>query len=448
MRHARLAIPACIFALTFGLLSGTAFAESSPAPAQDVSVAATETDPATVTPTPVTRLEDDDLRLAFRGSWRSYWDTRASGNSRRLTVKGGSYILARFSGTGAALIASRRPDAGRARIAVDGVTVATVSLYSRSFKSTAVWSISGLPNGNHSVTVTALGSKEASSAGVVVSIDAFDFEGKPYTAAGQQGRLVQSTDKLLYRKGRWYGRSAVMALGGSSLYSKARDAATTVHFKGTSISWIGRRSPAHGKAEVLLDGRRVAIIGGAPSPSRERSVLWSATGLRNVKHTLTVRNLGIPTNSAVSTATVVDADAFYVGGTVLFAPRPTPFKYPWKTYIVIDKSQFRLYWVKNKTLIKYYPVAHGKIGWTTPSRLWRIDAKYHTSPTSVYGPRKMRMFKQVGSSYVFSNYAIHGTNEEWVIGTRASHGCIRMYNRDVLELFPQVPLGTMVVTRD
>ena len=32
------------------------------------------------------------------------------------------------------------------------------------------------------------------------------------------------------------------------------------------------------------------------------------------------------------------------------------------------------------------------------------------------------------------------------IGTMASHGCIRMYNRDVLELWPQVPIGTYVVT--
>jgi lipoprotein-anchoring transpeptidase ErfK/SrfK len=53
-----------------------------------------------------------------------------------------------------------------------------------------------------------------------------------------------------------------------------------------------------------------------------------------------------------------------------------------------------------------------------------------------------------GYRYVFTAYAIHGTNQEWVIGTQASHGCIRMYNRDVRELFPQVPLGTMVITRE
>ena len=40
---------------------------------------------------------------------------------------------------------------------------------------------------------------------------------------------------------------------------------------------------------------------------------------------------------------------------------------------------------------------------------------------------------------------IHGTNHEEQIGTRASHGCIRMRNADVAELFELVDVGTPVV---
>lgn len=39
---------------------------------------------------------------------------------------------------------------------------------------------------------------------------------------------------------------------------------------------------------------------------------------------------------------------------------------------------------------------------------------------------------------------IHGTNEEHRIGTPASHGCIRMKNADVAELFDLVKVGTEV----
>jgi lipoprotein-anchoring transpeptidase ErfK/SrfK len=39
---------------------------------------------------------------------------------------------------------------------------------------------------------------------------------------------------------------------------------------------------------------------------------------------------------------------------------------------------------------------------------------------------------------------IHGTNEEHRIGTPASHGCIRMKNADIVELFDRVAVGTRV----
>ena len=43
-----------------------------------------------------------------------------------------------------------------------------------------------------------------------------------------------------------------------------------------------------------------------------------------------------------------------------------------------------------------------------------------------------------------SGYVIHGTNKKFGIGTRVSHGCFRMRNEDITELFPQVPVGTPV----
>ena len=42
---------------------------------------------------------------------------------------------------------------------------------------------------------------------------------------------------------------------------------------------------------------------------------------------------------------------------------------------------------------------------------------------------------------------IHGTGQDWSIGTRASHGCIRMHVDDVIALYKRVPLGTPVLIR-
>ena len=39
---------------------------------------------------------------------------------------------------------------------------------------------------------------------------------------------------------------------------------------------------------------------------------------------------------------------------------------------------------------------------------------------------------------------IHGTNQEHLIGQPASHGCIRMRNQDVVQLFDLIDVGTEV----
>lgn len=43
---------------------------------------------------------------------------------------------------------------------------------------------------------------------------------------------------------------------------------------------------------------------------------------------------------------------------------------------------------------------------------------------------------------------IHGTPEEGLIGTPVSHGCIRMCNQDVIDLFNQVDVGTLVLIQE
>jgi lipoprotein-anchoring transpeptidase ErfK/SrfK len=43
------------------------------------------------------------------------------------------------------------------------------------------------------------------------------------------------------------------------------------------------------------------------------------------------------------------------------------------------------------------------------------------------------------------NYAIHGTNNPASVGGFVSHGCIRMYNADVLDLYARAPVGTDVI---
>lgn len=58
-------------------------------------------------------------------------------------------------------------------------------------------------------------------------------------------------------------------------------------------------------------------------------------------------------------------------------------------------------------------------------------------PLNPLGPRAMYLGK--------STYRIHGTDAPWTVGQDVSHGCIRMFNADVIDLYQRVPIGTRVI---
>ncbi len=117
----------------------------------------------------------------------------------------------------------------------------------------------------------------------------------------------------------------------------------------------------------------------------------------------------------------------------------------WHTAIIISTEELKLYWIKDDVLKNRYPVATGRPSLPTPHAIWRIGEKYISS--GVFGPRKMRLFRLRNGVYEYTAYNLHGTDTDSSIGTYASHGCIRMHNYDVLVLYPQVDIGTQVLTR-
>jgi lipoprotein-anchoring transpeptidase ErfK/SrfK len=62
-------------------------------------------------------------------------------------------------------------------------------------------------------------------------------------------------------------------------------------------------------------------------------------------------------------------------------------------------------------------------------------------PANPLGARALYLFK----GNVDTLYRIHGTNAPKSIGTKASSGCIRMLNDDVIDLYRRVPIGSRVL---
>jgi hypothetical protein len=130
----------------------------------------------------------------------------------------------------------------------------------------------------------------------------------------------------------------------------------------------------------------------------------------------------------------------------------------YSTYISVDRDHFKLRLFKRLRHVKTYAIAVGMAGletpagirhvlekqvnpdWHVPNSPWAGSLAGQTIPSS--DPRDPIKARWLGLG---DGVGIHGTSEDWSIGTRASHGCIRMHVSDVIDLYPRVPVGTPVL---
>ncbi len=110
-----------------------------------------------------------------------------------------------------------------------------------------------------------------------------------------------------------------------------------------------------------------------------------------------------------------------------------------RMHIVIDAPGQSLTRLVGEEPIRTYTVAVGKPKTPTPIGYWRIKKKAIWG--AGFGARWM------GLDIPWGTYGIHGTNKPWSIGTRASGGCVRMFNRDVVGLYDLVVEGTPVTIK-
>jgi lipoprotein-anchoring transpeptidase ErfK/SrfK len=133
-------------------------------------------------------------------------------------------------------------------------------------------------------------------------------------------------------------------------------------------------------------------------------------------------------------------------------------KYP--AVLVLHRNRFQLALYKHLKLAKTYSVAVGMVGLETPAGLYHIQNKAvdpaWTMPNSSWvapadrgkvvpggtpaNPLKARWLG------IFNGAGIHGIDpsEYGSIGHAASHGCVRMRIPDVIDLYPQVPVGAPI----
>jgi lipoprotein-anchoring transpeptidase ErfK/SrfK len=120
--------------------------------------------------------------------------------------------------------------------------------------------------------------------------------------------------------------------------------------------------------------------------------------------------------------------------------------------VLVSIADRRLAVIENGNVLAYFPVAVGAAVSPSPTGEFEIvnrvadPAYYHDGVVMAASENS-----PVGTRWIGLNlkgYGIHGTNAPQSIGQAASHGCIRLKNRDVERLYAMLRVGDVVEIRD
>ena len=127
--------------------------------------------------------------------------------------------------------------------------------------------------------------------------------------------------------------------------------------------------------------------------------------------------------------------------------------------VVVSFGDRRLYFVTSAGEAISYPVAipRDEDRWEGTTNVTNKRVNPSWTPTATMVAENPRLPRWVPGGHPMnplgvralylgnSMYRIHGTDAPWTIGTAVSKGCIRMYNKDALDLYPRVAIGATVI---
>jgi L,D-transpeptidase ErfK/SrfK len=146
------------------------------------------------------------------------------------------------------------------------------------------------------------------------------------------------------------------------------------------------------------------------------------------------------------------------GTKVVLPTRMIPPRAPRKG-LVLNLPEMRLYDYTQGPDARVYPIAIGavetpsptgnlRVEWKAFEPVWRVPASIRAVDPDLPSEVAPGPDNPLGRHWlgIGDGYGIHGTNNRWSIGRLTTHGCIRLDNDDIAELYERIPVGMPVLS--
>jgi L,D-transpeptidase catalytic domain/Putative peptidoglycan binding domain len=242
---------------------------------------------------------------------------------------------------------------------------------------------------------------------------------------------------------------ALDASGDTSMFNKAQ-----MKFLGRDLDFtedVGLTYPKQG-AISFIEG----LASDFDQPARDAAIDYSSGWVKIVPH-----QVGREIDAEKTSGALLDALRSERKTTPLdvstFQPKIT--KDDFDQVLLLRQSEHRLYFYQDGKITHDWLVATGQPAYPTPTGLWHVtELRYMPTwvnpapdgwgsdmPATI-GPGYDNPLGLRAINWDASGIRFHGTSNIGSLGTSASHGCVRMSNDDVIELYDMVEVGTPIVS--
>jgi Big-like domain-containing protein len=186
---------------------------------------------------------------------------------------------------------------------VNGSAEATTAPYSIS------WDTATAGDGSHTITAIARDAAGNQTTSAPVTVTVANNAPPPPPASG--ARFEETDPSVTFiPNGGWSQDGSRSWSGGGAALSTTPGAQATFTFTGPSVTWIGGRAPGTGIARISLDGVLLREVDTYSKTEEVRVSMFTASGLANTSHTLTIEVTG--RQNPAATAAFIFVDAFDV----------------------------------------------------------------------------------------------------------------------------------------